>query len=55
MKNELIVDESYDRDGTPGRACLCCNSAWPASEPDEEPWHHADGCVMPQSSDEAHS
>lgn len=39
-----IVDEPYDRAGTPGRACLDCQSAWPASEPDDEAHHHASGC-----------
>ena len=40
----LIVDEPYDRDGTPGRACLSCNTAWPADEADDEPFHHRPGC-----------
>lgn len=51
MKNEQIIDSEYDP-GVPGRACLECNSAWPASEPDEEHWHHARGCSVLQSSEE---
>lgn len=47
MKDQ-IVDEEYER-GVPGRACKSCNSAWPATERDEEPWHHADDCPVPQS------
>lgn len=41
-----IVSEPYDRDGTPGRACLACGSAWPASEPDAMAHHHANGCGL---------
>ncbi len=44
----MIVDEEYEP-GVPGRACLDCNSAWPASEPDEESHHHASDCVQAQS------
>jgi len=39
----VIVDEEYER-GVPGRACLLCDSAWPATEPDDEPWHHGGNC-----------
>lgn len=39
-----IVDEEYES-GVPGRACLDCSSAWPASESDDESWHHAQGCA----------
>jgi len=39
-----IIDEPYDRAGTPGRACLECNSAWPADEPDDAEHHHRLGC-----------
>lgn len=42
----FIVDEPYDRDGTPGRACIICHCAWPASEPDTEPHHHAYECPL---------
>lgn len=45
-----IVDEPYDSAGTPGRACTACKSAWPTSEPDGEPWHHADGCPLAKGS-----
>jgi len=38
-----IVSEEYSP-GVPGRACLTCCSGWPATEPDDEPWHHAAGC-----------
>ena len=41
--NDVIVNEDYSP-GVPGRACLSCRSAWPATEPDDEPWHHAAGC-----------
>ena len=34
----LIADEEYDP-GVPGKACLLCNSAWPASE-GESDLHH---------------
>jgi hypothetical protein len=37
-----IVSEPYDRDGTPGLACLDCNSAWPANEPAS----HASDCAV---------
>jgi hypothetical protein len=37
-----VVDSPYDRDGTPGRMCLACSSAWPA----DEPAAHADGCTL---------
>ncbi len=40
-----IVDEDYDP-GVPGRACLDCNSAWPATEADDAYWHHRDGCAQ---------
>jgi ferredoxin-like protein FixX len=41
-----IIDEEYDL-GVPGRACLECSSAWPASErEDHASWHHAAGCTM---------
>lgn len=43
--DELIIDEPYDP-GVPGRACLLCKSAWPASEADEEPWHHTAKCPL---------
>lgn len=42
----MIIDEPYDLDGRPGRACTDCNSAWPSSEADDEPWHHADDCPV---------
>ncbi len=47
----MIIDSEYDHEGTPGRACLDCNSAWPTTEPDDDPCHHADDCkwaVLPQ-------
>ncbi len=50
MKDQ-IVDEEYEH-GVPGRACRACNSAWPATEPDEEPWHHGNDCPVPQSGEE---
>ena len=40
-----IVDAEYEP-GVAGRACTACNSGWPASEPDGEPWHHAVGCPL---------
>lgn len=40
---KAIVDEEYEP-GVPGRACYDCNSAWPATEPDEESHHHARSC-----------
>ena len=40
---DLIFDEEYDH-GVPGRACAECNCAWPATEPDEENWHHDFEC-----------
>lgn len=45
-ERDIIIDSPYDRDGTPGRACTACNSAWPASEPDEERGHHAADCEL---------
>jgi hypothetical protein len=38
-----IVDDAYDRQGTPGKACTACNSAWPASEIETDS-HHERGC-----------
>ncbi len=39
-----IIDVEYDRAGTPGHACVGCNSAWPVSEGDSDPLHHANEC-----------
>ena len=41
----LLIDEDYEP-GVPGRACVKCHSAWPASEPDDRPWHHEAGCKV---------
>jgi hypothetical protein len=38
-----IVDDRYDRQGTAGKACTACNSAWPASETETDS-HHERAC-----------
>jgi hypothetical protein len=40
-----VVDEEYEP-GVPGRGCVKCTRAWPASEPDDSPWHHASTCEV---------
>lgn len=47
----VVVDEPYDRDGTPGRACTHCGTAWPATEPDGASWHHKVGCPAMRTAD----